>query len=313
MSGVARLGLSRNHETVTTAGAEPDLPRPAWVEIAVALRASLRADHTSLSAAGVAFFGFLSAIPALAAVVSIYGLIASPTDVEARAHRLFGSLPHETRALLTRQLSRLVESGGGALSFSLAVSIAAALWSASSGMAHLLEALHLAYGETDDGGFVSRRLRALRFTVVAVIAAAAAAWFLGLVATRIGHVDIPVALEWLGRIASFVVVGLLFMVGLSVLYRHGATRDDPLRVRLSPGAVIAVVVWVMATIGFQIYTSNFGSYNETYGSLAAVVLAMLWLWLSAFIILVGAEINAEIERRASSKRQAELEDGQTLP
>lgn len=284
---------------VSSTTAKPTRRAAQWIETGREVKVSIRTDHISLSAAGVAFFGFLAAIPSLAAVVSVYGLIASPTDVEQRARRLFGSLPKEVRALLTRQLSRLVESGGGALSFSLAISIVAAVWSASSGMAHLLEALHLAYGEPEEAGFVARRLRALRFTVAAVAAAAASVWFVGLIANRVSGVGLASWVEWLGRAASFLTVGLLFMAGLSVLYRHGPAGGDTRWKWLSPGAVIAILTWVVATFGFQIYASNFSSYNETYGSLAAVVLAMLWCWLSAFTILVGAEINAALERRGS--------------
>lgn len=272
--------------------------RPAWISAAREVATALREDHTSLTAAGVAFFLFVATIPTIAAVVSVYGLVADPDEVTEASHTLFESLPHDVRALLTRQLTHIATTGGGALSLSLALSIAAAIWSASSATAYLLEALHLTYGEPDRRGFLPRRLRALRYTVAGVVTAAAALWLIVTVSGWASGERIPSVVGWIGRIGALGGIGLFVFGALSVLYRHGAAGAANRR-RVTPGALLAVVVWTAASVGFQVYTTNFGSYNETYGSLAAVVLAMLWLWISAFAVLAGAETNAVLEARGA--------------
>ncbi len=256
----------------------------------------MREDHTSLTAAGVAFFLFVAAIPTVAAVVSVYGLVADPDEVTEASRTLFESLPHDVRSLLTRQLTHIAATSGGALSLSLALSIAAAIWSASSATAYLLEALHLTYGEPDRRRFLPRRLRALRYTAAGVVTGAAALWLIISVAGWTAGDRVPGVVRWIGRIGALGGIGLFVFGSLSVLYRHGAPGAADRR-HVTPGALLAVVVWTVASIGFQVYTANFGSYHETYGSLAAVVLAMLWLWISAFAVLAGAETNAVLEAR----------------
>ena len=278
------------------ATAPTEVPARGWKDIAVRVKDDLRTDHISLSAAGVAFFGFLALIPALAAVVTVYGLVADPQDVQARMEELFTTLPTDARDLLTDQLTRLTESSSSALGLGLVVAVALALWSASSGMAHLLEAINIAYGEEERRGPVARRGIALLMTIgVLVVVGVAVAGFGA--AASLG--DSNTALRWIVRIATWVVAALLFIGVLAVLYRHGPDRDEPKWRWASPGAIVALVGWLVITAGFSVYVTNFGSYNETYGSLASIVIMLFWLYLSAFVVMVGAELNSELEHQTA--------------
>ena len=276
------------------ADAPTEIPPRGWKDVAMRVKDEVRDDHISLSAAGVAFFGFLAFIPALAAVISVYGLVADPADVRSQMGELLTALPDDARQLLTDQITRLTESSSSSLGLGLLISVAIALWSASSGMAHLLEAINIAYGEDDDRGPVARRGAALLMTIgVLVVLGVAIAGFAA--ASSLG--DSNEALRLVVRLVTWVLAAALFIGVLAVLYRHGADRDQPRWRWVSPGAVAALVGWLVITIGFSVYVSNFGSYDETYGSLASIVILLFWMYLSAFVVMVGAELNAELEHQ----------------
>lgn len=268
-----------------------------WWAIIRRVKDELAEDHTTLSAAGVAFYFFLSMIPAMSAGVSIYGLVADPQQVQERARSLFGTLPEEARQLLTEQLTAIVSSSGGALTFSLISSLVLSLYSASSGFGHLVEAIKVAYDDREKRGFLKERALALLVTVVAVVGFAVAVATVVLCAWLAGQLAAAPVLAWLLRLAWLPVIVVGFVAALSALYRLAPTRVAARGRWVSVGSVVAVLIWITASVGFQVYVTNFGSYNETYGSLAAVVVLLFWLFLTAFAILLGAQINAEIEHR----------------
>jgi membrane protein len=272
------------------------VPPRGWKDVAVRVKDDLRDDHASLSAAGVAFFGFLALIPALAAVISVYGLVAEPADVQRRMNELFTALPAEARELLTDQITRLTESSSSSLGVGLVIGVALALWSASSGMAHLLEAINIAYGEGDDRGPVARRGIALVMTIgVLVVVGIAVAGFGAAAALD----DANTVVRWIVRVVTWAVAAAVFIGVLAVLYRHGPDRDEPRWRWVSPGAVVALVGWLAITVGFGVYVSNFGSYDQTYGSLASIVILLFWMYLSAFVVVFGAELNSELEHQTA--------------
>jgi membrane protein len=253
-------------------------------------------DHVMLAAAGVAFFGFLAIIPALAAVVSVLGLITSPDDAADRAEELFGSLPQEARELLTAQLENLADRADSTLSVSLVVSLALALWSASSGMGHLISAVNAAYDETDRRNWFVRKAMALLFTVGAITFVLFAIGGLAALPAILDAVGLP---SWL-QLVYWPLLLAGFAGGLAILYRYAPFRDEPEWQWVSWGSAIAVVLWLIAAIGFRIYAANFASYDESYGSLGAVVILLLWLQITAFVVLLGAEINAEMEHQTAA-------------
>lgn len=278
-----------------TATAPSDITASGFKDVAVRVKRELSEDNGVLAAAGVAFFGFLSLIPALAALVSILGLVTSPEDVASRAEDLFGALPAEARNLLEAQLESVAGRTGSSLSLSLVVSILLALWSASSGTGHLISAVNAAYDEDDERGFIRNRLLAIAFTLGAIVFVVFALGGLAALPAILDAVGLP---SWL-QLVYWPILLAGFMVGLAVLYRYAPDRDEPEWRWVSWGAAIAVALWLVASIGLRIYAANFGNFDESYGTLGAVVVLMLWLLITALAVLVGAEINAELEHQTA--------------
>jgi membrane protein len=270
-----------------------DRPTRDWGDVA----RRFRDDHTTLAAAGVAFYAFLSLVPALAASVSLYGLFADPDEVDAHVRRSFAVLPDDAQELLVSQLSRTVERSSGALGLSFLVAVAIALWSASKGVAHLLAAIGTAYGQERRRGFVHRRAVAAACTLGALAVGAAAATALAVLPDQVQAGPA----RWLVYLGLWVGLALVGLVGLAVLYRLGA-GDAPQRTWVAPGSTLALMLIVLVTVGLHVYVANFGSYDATYGALAGVVILLLWLHLVALIVIVGAQVNAELERDAGARR-----------
>ncbi|MCO5319569.1 MAG: YihY/virulence factor BrkB family protein [Microthrixaceae bacterium] len=262
------------------------------------LSARLREDHVVLASAGVAFFGFLALIPAMAAVISVYGLVADPEEAAEQIQELFSSLPSEASDLLSTQIDSLVDSSSGSLSVTLVVSILASLWAASAGMSHLVDATNLVYRVTDQRGFVARRGTALGLTLGAAVLGTLALLMLTVVLPALAD-PLPGSLRWLVTLAGWLVLAAVFVVAVAVLYRVGPQREDPAFAWVTRGGLFAVVLFAVATAAFQFYVSNFGSYNETYGSLAAVAVLLLWLFIAAFVVLLAGEVNVVLEKRFS--------------
>ncbi len=262
------------------------------------LSARLREDHVVLASAGVAFFGFLALIPAMAAVISVYGLVADPEEAAEQIQELFSSLPSEASDLLSTQVDSLVDSSSGSLSVTLVVSILASLWAASAGMSHLVDATNLVYRVTDQRGFVARRGTALGLTLGAAVLGTLALLMLTVVLPALAD-PLPGSLRWLVTLAGWLVLAAVFVVAVAVLYRVGPQREDPAFAWVTRGGLFAVVLFAVATAAFQFYVSNFGSYNETYGSLAAVAVLLLWLFIAAFVVLLAGEVNVVLEKRFS--------------
>jgi membrane protein len=282
-----------------TAERPRDIPATGWRDILVRARREARADNLSLLAGGVAFFAMLSLVPALVAVVSIYGLLADPADVERQVRDLTTALPAEARQLVTQQLRDVVESSATGLGFTAAAGVAIALWSASSAVKHLLEAVNSTYDERESRGFVRVRglslLLALGAALFVVVAVAVIAVLPSALAETALGAPARVALNLLRW-------PLLFggtILALAVVYRFGPSRDDARWRWVTWGAVLAATGWLLASILFSVYAANFGRYNETYGSLGAVVVLLLWLYVGALAVLFGAEVNAEMEHQTA--------------
>src|SRR5215211_1400836 len=223
------------------------------------VKAEVKEDNVGLLAAGVAFYAMLAIFPAIIAVVTVYGMVADPDQVKTQVGELAKSLPAGADELLEDQLTNVVNAGRQALSIGLALSLLALLWSVSSGV----QALITVFPGVIDG--------------------------LGL--GRAGQVA--------ASVARWVVLAVLVLLALGVVYRLGPDRANPRWRWVSAGAVVALVLWLLGSVGFSYYVDNFGKYNQTYGALAAVIILLLWLFLSAFAVLLGAEFNAETERQTA--------------
>jgi membrane protein len=296
-AGGLRFEREREQNRGRRAARPGELPVRGWKDVAIRTWREMKRDNVPLLAAGVAFYGLLALVPTLVAFVSSYGLVADPSQVQRNVDDALAAAPTEVRDLVESQLQAIVDGESSGLRLGAIVGLVVALWSASAGMKHLIEAVNKAYGEDEDRGFVKLRGLALVLTVGAIVMLAASAALL---------IVLPAALDDSGgegaaRTGLLVVRWPLFaaitLVGLAVIYRFAPDRQNARWRWVTPGAVMATVVWVIASVGFSIYTSNFGNYNETYGALGAIVVVMLWLYITAYVIIAGAELNAELERQ----------------
>jgi membrane protein len=280
------------------ADAPQDIPPRGWLDVAKRVKDEAKKDNITLVAAGVAFYGLLAIAPGLAALVSIYGLIASPQDVARQMESLSTAMPPEARTLLTDQLNQVVSTSGSAKGLGVAIGIALALWSASAAMKNLIVALSAMYDEDETRGFVKLRAQAIGLTIGALLFVLLAMGLLAIApaaADSTGNDTLTTAVS----IARWPLLIALMMAALSALYRLAPDRDEPRWRWATWGAVLGTVVWIAASLGFSLYTSNFGNYSKTYGSMAVVVVTMLWLWITSLCVLIGAEVNGELERQTT--------------
>lgn len=277
------------------AGGPTDIPASGWKDILKRANEQRKEDNVQIISAGVAFYLFLAMVPTLIATISVYGLVSDPADVEEQLAGVTDALPAAAGELILDQVQSVAATGNAGLGLSLLISVAGALWSASKGMQALVIALNVAYNEPESRGFV--KLRGLALLLTLGVIAAAVVGVGGMVAVSTLASDLGGAAGWVIEIVRWPLLGLFVMAGLAVLYRYAPDREKAEWKWISPGAVLAVVVLLVASIGFSVYVNNFGSYNETYGSLAAVVLLLLWLYITSFIVVMGAEVDSEMERQ----------------
>lgn len=289
-SSAAESGRGRRAE-------EPsDLPRKGWLDILTRTKTELAQDNLSIVAAGVAFYCFLAFVPALGAVISVYALVSNPAQVSEHLSILSQIMPGEIMPLLREQLTRLVAENKAA-GVSAALSLMLAIYGSSKAATALIQGLNVSYDEDEKRGYFKLQGIALLLTAGAVVGAVVA---IGLVAI------LPAALQFLhlGRgaelLASWLRWPILvggFMLALAVLYRYGPSRNAAKWKWVSWGAAVATGLWVIGSAAFSLYASTLGHYEKTYGSLGALVVFLFWLYLTAFVVLIGAELNSEMERQ----------------
>lgn len=272
-----------------------DIPAKGWWQISRRSLKEVGDDNLSLIAKGVAYSWFLALFPGLVAAISIYGLVTSPADVKSQVANLSSSLPDSAKALITTQLKALAGASGGALTVGLVISIALAMWSASAGMSGLVQALNIAYDEEEERNFVVKRGLALLLTIGFVVFLGIALALIAVIPFLANQLGGGVAVQVLVEVVRWALLIGVAILALGLLYRVGPDRDSPAVKWLSLGSVVATVVWVVASLGFAFYVDNFGSYAKTYGALAGAVVLLLWFWITALVVLLGAEINAEAE------------------
>lgn len=291
--------LTPTPATGSTANSPIHIPARGWWQVLRRALSRVMEHHLPLLAAGVAFFGFLALFPALIALVTLVGLVAEPMRVTEQLRNFTVGLPQNTEQLITDQLTALAETSDRALTIGLVVSLLVALWTVSMGTSYLMMAVNLAYGEQETRSFVRLRAVALLLTVGAVV-------FLAVTLALIAVVPAVVEVVPLGPIESETVLVLrwvllvaLIVAGLGVLYRIGPNRRPARLQWVTLGSVVAALLWLVGSAGFNLYITLFGHYNQVYGALGAVMVLMLWLFLTSFVVLLGAQINAETERQTT--------------
>lgn len=283
-----------------TRGAEREAesaPRPGVWNIIAGTWRRASAHNIAIVAAGVAFYGFLSIFPALTAAVSIYGLISDPADLQAQLDALAGVVPRETLDnILSQQMSAVARSSDAALSLGALAGIMLTLWSAKRAMDAAISSLNIVYGVEETRGVVRLNLFSLVLSLAVILGGLVVVALLVIVPAIL-----PAILERIPGVNEswawfrWPVLIVAVILALAVLYRIAPNRANPRWRAIFPGAVLASALWLAVSALFSIYAANFGSYNETYGSLSAVVVLMLWLSFSCYVVLLGAEFNAERE------------------
>jgi membrane protein len=286
-------------------------PRGWWQVVRRAFKES-SADNVPILAAGVAFFAFLAIFPAMIAAITLYGIFADPETVAAQVRDLSAALPEQAQPILADQLQSVASASGGALGIGLVVSLLAALWSASSGTGNLLKAINIAYDEDESRGFLKVRGIALALTLGAIVFLLLTLALVAVVPVVLNVLPLGPVGTILAQVLRWVLLVALVVAALAVTYRIAPDRDQPRFSWVTTGSLVATVLWIIGSIAFSLYVNNFGSYNKTYGAIAGVVVLMLWLYLTSYIVLLGAEVNAESERqtRADTTRGASAPMGE---
>ncbi len=280
-----------------SAATPTDIPAQGWKEVLQRVASELKEDHVSLLAAGVAFKALLALFPALIAAVSLWGLLADPETITEQIAGLVGQLPDQAAGIVEDQLTQVAGTSTGALSGTLVFSILLAFVSASGGMVGLMQGCAVAYNEVDERSFVQKRGLALAFTVGGVAFLLLTLGLIAVLPVAVGALGLGSTVELLVRIAQWPLLALMAIIVIALVYRYAPDRNEPQLRWVTGGAILATGLWLLASVGFSIYVQVAGNFAETYGALAGVIVLMLWLYLTAFAILVGAEFNAESERQ----------------
>jgi membrane protein len=270
-----------------------------WKGILRGTYRSIEEDRVLAVAAGVTFFGLLAVFPAIGAIVSLYGLFADGATIRDNIDRLSSILPGGALEIVGDQVQRVTSAGSGTLSFSFLIGLAIAIWGANAGVKAVFEANNLAYGAKEERSFLKLNLTSLAFTAGAIVFALVALAAVVVLPVTIHYLGLDAVAEALLRYGRWPLVWLAVALALALLYRFGPTDSlDPKWHWITWGSAVASLLWLAASILFSWYAANFGSYNKTYGSLGAAIGFMTWMWISAAVIVMGAELNSEIEKSA---------------
>jgi len=307
------LGLSRRHHYMPRiemggrdartrgrhAQTPGQIPAKGWKDILWRVWEEQSKDNISMIAAGVAYYAILALFPAVAAAVSLYGLVADPMDVEKQFDTLSGFLPGEALGILKEQAHTVASQPSEGLGIGVIVGLLFTLWSASRGVNAVIGALNIAYEEEEKRGFVKLALVSVAMTVGGILFLIVTLGLVVVVPTVLNLLPLGPVWEWVVSLVRWPILGIAILGALAVLYRYAPSRAEPKWRWVTWGSFAAGGIWLLGSIGFSIYVSNFGNYNEAYGSVGAVVILLLWLNLTAYAILLGAELNAEMEHQTA--------------
>ena len=281
------------------ASSPSEIPARGWKDILLRVYSNISEHRVMALAAGMTYYSLLAIFPALAALVAIYGLFSDPTAIARHLDQLSGILPGGAVDVARGQLTRVASKGSGTLGATFVIGLGISLWSANAAMKSLFDTLNIVYGEQEKRGFLTLNAVSLSFTLAGILFVLAA---LGAV------VVIPVVLNLIGlsnfadlmlRVARWPAMFVAVALALALIYRYGPSREAPQWRWITWGSAVAAVLWLGASALFSWYAASFGKFNETYGSLGAVIGFMTWLWISAIVILIGAELDAEMEHQTA--------------
>jgi membrane protein len=273
------------------------LSRHGWLDVAWRIWNNIGANRIMLVAAGATFYLLLALFPALAAFVSLYGLVANPVTVADHIAFLGSLLPAGGLDIIETQLDALATQDVSALSFGFILGLMIALWSANNGIKTLFDAMNIVYAEEEKRGFIKLNLLSAAFTLGGLMVAIALIFTVGVVPAIIAFMGLERQADLMIAWLRWPILLSMIAVGITLIYRFGPSRRPAKWRWLFPGSLLATIVWIAASAAFSFYLQNFADYNATYGSLGAVIGFMTWTWISVIILLVGAQLNAEIEHQ----------------
>ena len=299
---VPRRSKSRPRHRLALAPRVPtDIPARGWKQIAWRTLQEMNEHRLLAVAGGVTYFSLLALFPAVASIVALYGLFADASAINDHLASLQGLLPGGALEVIGDQAKRVASKGNTRLGLAFLLGLGVSLWSANAGMKAMFDALNIAYDRSEQRGFFRLNLQSLLFTIGALAVVLLSLGAIVAIPAVLHLAALSPTLQWVLWTARWPALIGILMMALAVLYRYGPDRGKIPWRWITPGSTLAAIVWMIGSMLFSWYVGNFGKYNETYGSLGAVIGFMTWMWLSATIILIGAELNSEIEDQAARK------------
>lgn len=292
-----KASAAKGRERGRDAAAPSQIPARGWWDILWRIFNRFFDDRISLVAAGAAFYILLALFPALTAFVSLYGFVSDPTTIADHISLLGGMLPSGGMEIIQAQLESLVTQDRDVLSISFIVALLVAFWSANNGVKTIFQAINIAYKETEKRSFIATNLIAFAFTIGAMVLLALLIVSTGVVPVVMSLLNLESVADHLIALGRWPVAFVVVVFSISLIYRFGPSRAPAKWRWINWGSILATTVWIISSAAFSFYLQNFADYNATYGSLGAVIGLMLWTWISAVILIVGAEINAEMEHQ----------------
>jgi membrane protein len=279
-----------------SASTPAEIPARGWKDILKRCYQRLNDDRILAIAAGVTFYALLAIFPAIAALVSIYGLFADPATIAQHLDDIASFVPGGAIDVIRDQLNRLASQGRGTLGFAFVIGLAISLWSANAGVKAMTDALNVAYVEREKRGFFRLNATSLMFTLGGIVAVLIGLGALVVLPFAMQYLRLDRA-QWIAEAIKWPVLLVAVLLAISLLYRYAPSRRDAKWRWITWGSAVATIGWIAVSILFSWYATNFGSYNKTYGSLGAAIGFMTWIWLSVTVVLLGAELDAEMERQ----------------
>ena len=274
-----------------------EIPARRWKDVLWRVYARITECRVIAVAAGATFYALLAIFPAIAALISIYGLFADPGTIAGHLDSVASFVPGGAIDVMRDQMNRVASQGAGTLGLASIVGLAISLWSADAGIKAMFDALNVVYGETEKRGFVRLNLISLSLTLAAIAFLLLALGLITLAPLALKYLGLESATQWVIAASRWPLLFVIVSVGLGVLYRYGPSRNESQWRWVTPGSLFAALVWIAVSLLFSWYAENFGSYNKTYGSLGAIIGFMTGIWLSTIVILAGAAIDAEAEHQ----------------
>ena len=269
-----------------------------WKEILLGVKDRIGENNLAIVAAGVAFYAFLAIFPALMALLSLYGLAVDPGQAEQQISQLSGMMPEEAFSIIKERVENLISTPGNTLGWGTALGILISLWSANAGTKSLFTGVDIAYDIKNDRGLIKQNALTLLFTFGFIITLLLSMALIVVFPAVVHAFDLPENIDTLVSWLRWPLLAGIVILVISLIYKYAPYRKSPKFKWVVTGAAVATFLWLILSLGFSFYVSNFGNYGEMYGSISAVVILMLWLFLTSFIILLGAELNSQTEKYA---------------